>query len=277
MDPKHASVSRKKVVNALLYEQALARLGEIFTRKGLSPVIVKGQAIFDLSYPSNTVRQASDVDLLVGDDEDEVIETLLNAGYLEHEALGRRFSCTLLGERIFTDARHELPPVEVHRFLDKIIMHRVDYRGILARARPSSRPGLAYPSAEDLLLLTILHAACDANLQAGRTLDDLQNLVVHGRPEPAVILDRARQWKLRIAVQYWMSRLASERGVAFLSCSAGLRARLGPRLSDWLRPIVKPRGVGYFLHQLAWHDNPATVAKALARYAVLRLRDRWSV
>ena len=155
-------------------------------------------------------------------------------------------------------------------------MRRVDYAGILARARPSRRPGLSYPAIEDLLLLTLLHAACDANLQHERTLDDLEHLATSGRPDMRVVLDRARQWGLTVAVQAWMSRLARERGVVGLPGSPGVRAMVGPRLADWLRPIVEPSGIGYFVHQLGWHDHPGTVARAFVRYAALRVWDRVS-
>src|SRR5262245_57754604 len=147
-EPPASKARLRDRVAAMVYEHRLDTLGRRFAAANLCPVVVKGQAVVDLAYPKSMIRLAVDVDLLVGPDAAAVCDCLLRNGYSEATKPGpsRRFSARLHGERVFlTQAPHLPRVVEVHRFLEEAILRPVDYAGILARARPSPRAGLAYP------------------------------------------------------------------------------------------------------------------------------------
>lgn len=234
---------------AALYEHRLGNLGRCFAARGLSPLIVKGQSVSDLAYGELEPRLASDVDLLVSDDESAVCQALIQAGYHERTDPQRRVSSQLLGERPFVTKTAALPPlVEVHRFLDKGILRPVDYAGIHLRAQPSGREGFHYPSPEDLLLLVVLHEAVSLKPSHARTSRDIARLLARAKPDMAVVRERARAWELTRALE---AILAGRPPAG--ACTPGL---------------------AYLWSQRKWHDRQSTWAKGLLRYALARGRDR---
>lgn len=235
---------------AALYEHRLDNLGAAFARAGVAPVIVKGQAIVDMAYPADEARLSGDVDLLVGHDEAHVCEVLRELGYGEDSDVSRRHSSVLLGERAFRTRNKTLPGlVEVHRFFDKAILRPIDYPGILRRARPSRRPGFRYPTAEDLLLLVVLHESVAKTPSLERTAKDVDMILRNARPDRAVVEARAAAWQLSTA----------------LSLVLATRTRGAPATASAWR---------YLWAQRLHHDSTATWATGVARYAWSRLADR---
>ncbi len=217
---------------------------------GLAPVIVKGQAIVDLAYPADQARLAGDVDLLVGQDEAAVCNALLWAGYKEKTHAKRAHSAPLLGERAFIVKSPALPSlVEVHRFLDKAILRPVDYAGILARATPSQRAGFRYPTAEDLLLLVVLHESVAQTPSMERTQRDLDMLMRNTQPNMNIVRARAQAWELSRALETILQGQA-------------------PHTTKDASPFR------YFWQQRQQHDSQLTWAMGLGRYVYKRLADR---
>lgn len=235
----------------MLYEHRFEHLGRRFLADGLSPVVVKGQAVVDLAFPRNEVRLASDVDLLVGNDESDVCASLIRNGYFEKEFPERRFSSRLLGERPFFTKDSQLPPlVEVHRFLDKAILRPVDYASILARAKPSARPGFSYPQAEDLFLLLVLHESVSLIPSIARTQRDLDMLSSNAAVDMKVIRMWAADWELSKALEALLTK-------------DGAKEDAAPN-----------RGLPYIMDQRRKHDRLSTWLRGMIKYAGLRMADR---
>jgi hypothetical protein len=261
-----------RVGRALHYERGLARLGEGFEAAGVAPVVVKGQAIVDATGLQPGDRLSCDVDLLVGpDNERRVAEVLGQLAYREEVHTDRRLTSRLLGERVF------LPPrgyasVEVHRVFDKLILRPIDYAGILERAQACQYPGLRYPSIEDLFLLVVLHAASDYQIDEARVLNDLEGLMAVDGLDMDVVHDRARRWKLRVALETWLERLAQVRDVG----PGGDGRFVRWDLCQWARRVSEPLPTGprYFTILAPWFDSPLTPAAGLIHYAVLRTAEK---
>jgi hypothetical protein len=246
---------REALAASMLYEYRLNELGKEFASRNLAPVIVKGQAIVDLAFPKDEIRLSGDIDLLVGDDGDQVATALKAIGYEENAPHSRHFP---FGERGFYQNEQRLPDyVEVHRCLDKILLRPIPYVEILARATPSGRAGFRYPAIEDLFLLVVLHASADIFFDPERIQRDLRFLIDHGKPDMEVVWTRAQQWELSHALR----RLLSGRYPQEVSPS-----------STW---SASKTGT-YLMGQLLWHDRLLTLLRGLGRYSLARLRDRLS-
>jgi hypothetical protein len=252
---KILATQREALAASMLYEFRLNELGKEFALRNLAPVIVKGQAIVDLAFPKDEIRLSGDIDLLVGDDGEQVATALKEIGYEENAPHSRHFP---FGERGFHQHEHRLPGyVEVHRCLDKILLRPIPYAEILARAVPSGRQGFRYPAIEDLFLLVVLHASSDIFFDPERVRRDLRFLVDHGKPDMAVVWARAQQWELLHALRRLLS---------------------GRHPQEALPPKAWPASStgAYLVGQLMWHDKPLTVLRGLAKYSLARLRDRLS-
>lgn len=238
----------------MFYESRLNQLGNEFSARSLSPVIVKGQAIVDLAFPKDEIRLSGDVDLLVGADGEAVVRALADMGYQEGRPHSRHFK---FGERGFSQHDERLPGyVEVHRCLDKILLRPIPYAEILGRAKPSGRQGFRYPSIEDLILLVVLHASSDIFFEPERVRRDLHFLLKFGKPDMEIVSARARQWELSRALR----RLLDGRYPQEASASG-----------DW----SASRTATYLLRQVLWHDSMLTVVRSLANYSLARLRDKF--
>jgi hypothetical protein len=238
----------------MLYEGRLNALGEEFAARRLAPVIVKGQAIIDLAYPSDEVRLSSDVDLLTGSDEGLVADILRTLGYREQASRSRHYR---FAERGFHRQGTDLPTyVEVHRGLDKIILRPIPYLDILARARPSGRAGFRYPTVEDLLLLVVLHASADIYFDPERVRRDLAYLIDHAKPDLDLVRARAREWELSRALH----RLLTDRYPKKTPRTSGRRSAAAI--------------ASYFMGQFFWHDRVVTVLRGLGQYSLARIKDR---
>ena len=265
MTTSAASPRSEAIAHTLLYEHRLAGLGRAFAAVGLAPVIVKGQSVADLVYPAEEPRIASDVDLLVGSDEDAVVGCLKAIGYLEKIAADRPYSREFSGERPFVTEDPALPPlVEVHRCLDKIIRRPIDYPTIIARSRPATRAGFRYPTIEDLLLLVVLHASNSAVPDPKNPID-IRHLVERGRPNMVVVRERAAAWGLTRAINALAGSAESRKNASNIVTRGVPRA-----ISAW---SFLPVPLRYVVGQLDWHDSPSLWARDLTRYAWARLRD----
>jgi hypothetical protein len=252
---KILAAQRETLAASMLYEYRLNELGKEFASRNLAPVIVKGQAIVDLAFPTDEIRLSADIDLLVGDDGEPVATVLKDLGYEENAPHSRHFPYV---ERGFSQHEHRLPGyIEVHRCLDKILLRPIPYREILARATPSGRQGFRYPAIEDLFLLVVLHASADIFFDPERVRRDLRFLVDYGKPNMDIVWARAQQWELSHALR----RLLSERYP-----QEALPPKAWPASSTG----------AYLVGQLMWHDKPLTVLRGLAKYTLARLRDRLS-
>ncbi|AAU92987.1 hypothetical protein MCA0893 [Methylococcus capsulatus str. Bath] len=238
----------RDVAASILYEYQLGELGRQFATVGLAPVVVKGQAIVDLAFPKEEIRLAGDVDLLVGDEAEAVVDVLTGLGYEEIPPRSTHFRSE---DRSFVQQGKRLPKlVELHQCLDKVLLRPIPYDEILARAKPSGRPGFRYPEIEDLFLLVVLHASADIFFDQARVERDLWFLLNHGRPDMAAVWSRAQQWELSRALR---------------------------RLLKGHYPAAKNKPPGpfvYLANQALWHDSFLTVLRGVAKYSYARLLDR---
>lgn len=252
---KLLAVQREALAASMLYEYRLNELGKEFASRNLTPMIVKGQAIVDMAYPTDEIRLSGDIDLLVGDDGEQVAAALKDLGYQESKQHSRHFQ---FSERGFSQNEQRLPGyVEVHRCLDKVLLRPIPYAEILARSEPSGRQGFRYPAIEDLILLVVLHASCDIFFDPERVRRDLHFLVDHGKPDMDIVWSRARQWELSHALHRLLN---------------GRYPKITRSTGAW---SVSKTGT-YILGQLFWHDRIITALRGLATYSVARLRDRLS-
>ena len=252
----HLQAERHDALAAsMLYEYRLNELGKEFASHNLTPMIVKGQAIVDLAYPSDEIRLSGDIDLLVGNEGEQVAAVLKEIGYQENTPHSRHFQ---FSERGFFQNEQRLPSyIEVHRCLDKIICRPIPYNEILARSKPSGRQGFRYPAIEDLFLLMILHASCDIFFDSGRLQRDLRFLIENGKPDMDMVWKRAQEWGLSRALRRLLNGQYPK--ITYLS-------------GEW----SASKTGAYILDQLFWHDNLLTALRGLAKYSLARLRDRLS-
>src|SRR5690606_3745415 len=110
----------------------------------------------------------------------------------------------------------------------------IDYAGILARARPSPRQGLSYPTLEDLLLLVVLHASSSLVRNDERCLNDIGHLAVHPKLDWQVVWERAHTWELEHALERWLELLRRKRGMHVQGAAAVSR-----RLDAWVERAAR--------------------------------------
>jgi hypothetical protein len=129
----------------------------------------------------------------------QVVRSLVAQGFTLHRVPGRPLSAEALGEvALRADYCGATVLIEVHTHLDKVVARPIDYGEIFSRALPAPNlPGLLVPTAEDHALLIVLHAAT-AEFGHRVAFDDLALLFGRGLDQ-AILLERARRWRLRTA------------------------------------------------------------------------------
>jgi hypothetical protein len=190
-----------------LLEEVLGALGAA----GIEPVALKGPALADRVYPDPALRAATDLDLLVPDQElARAADALVAAGFRRDAPLRDAY---------FRAEHHHLhlhrPPdadVELHFRVTSAFGAALPTGELLSRAVPhrtARGTALLVLAAEDELVTLAVHAAGHLFERAGWLLD--LALLVERSPDLdwESIARRARAWRCRRAVSYTLRRLGS--------------------------------------------------------------------
>jgi len=188
-------------------EEVLAILGAT----GIRPVALKGPALADRVYPDPALRAATDLDLLVSDQElARAADALVAAGFRRDAPLRDAY---------FRAEHHHLhlhrapdADVELHFRVSSAFGAAISTGELLSRAVPHrtarGTPALVLAPEDELVTLSV-HAAGHLFERAGWLLD--LSLLIERSPglDWAEIARRAGAWRCRRAVSYTLRRLGS--------------------------------------------------------------------
>lgn len=190
-----------------LLEEVLAVLGAA----GIAPVALKGPALADRVYPDPPLRAATDLDLLVSDQElARAADALVAAGFRRDPPLRDAY---FRAEHHHLHLRREPDAdVELHFRATSAFGAVIPTAELLARAVPHRTPRgtpLHVLAPEDELVTLSVHAAAHLFERAGWLLD--LALLVERSPglDWAEIGRRADAWRCRRAVSYTLRTLRS--------------------------------------------------------------------
>ncbi|MBM4375821.1 MAG: nucleotidyltransferase family protein [Deltaproteobacteria bacterium] len=268
----------------LLRRRALDLIGAALSSVEVVGLLVKGAGLAETVYAEPWSRAMSDVDLVVPAEVQRVCLDAFEA--LGHEVVpipdNRRRSYEAHGERM---VRVAVGParvaVELHATLDKLVLHPIDWPGILARSSAISglSESLRVPCVEDHALLVMLHAAL-SELRHERAWDDLERLVERGL-DRNLLVERGRAWGLAPTMALVLDALEARRPT---SAAAALRRELRGALPE--RPLArrlferaavarhKGTGLTWVVRQAMLRDDPLRYALGVLRFAGLRVADK---
>ena len=248
-------------------------------------LLVKGAALAMTHYERPWHRAMSDIDLLVvPEQQDRVVSALEAAGAVLTPIPGRPWTTSALGERHLVRKMGAVTQlIEVHRAFDKIVPRPIDAAAIMDRGSPASElPQLIIPCAEDQFLLVALHVAF-SDFQHPNAWVDLSRLLER-RLDWAVVLQRAQQWRMQIALYVVLESL---KFVVPGSLSADQIRPLRPNMlrRRWISsqyqlggyPLYarpKRQGLAWMAGQTPLRDDLGDWGIGLMRYAVHRALER---
>jgi hypothetical protein len=272
----------------VLRRRALEQLSVAFGGAAMQAMLVKGAGLAETVYAKPWLRQMGDIDILVPlADRDAAIDLLLAAGCeLVPLGRGRRISGLASGTRQLVIRVGRLCwEIDLHTRLDKIVGRDIDYAAVFERAQPLADrglPGLMIPSAEDHVLLLVIHAAA-AEFCHAATWCDLE-LLLAGDVDTARLFARAKDWQLLTSLHVVLRTLTA----------LGSQHPLDPIIDDsapaWLRrtllsrmyrigefPVARrPREQGWrwILRQLPLRDDALRWCAGVMVYGWRRVADR---
>ncbi|MBN2360958.1 MAG: nucleotidyltransferase family protein [Deltaproteobacteria bacterium] len=272
----------------MLRAAELERVRALVEARGLGLLFLKGMAFVDTLYPDPGERPMCDADLLVRPDERAAVARLLvEQGY-------RRPGGAVARERPVTCATdYELglrspPPlamsVELHSGFCQPQRYQVDLAGVWRRAVRLRAAGREIPTlaAEDQLLYLALHLSKHGFMADGRVDEDIRRAIAQWRPDWRVVVERARQWRIRTGLYVALLRARSAGAEVPATVLDELRPGLARRL---LMDRIVDRRDGYRSRQQRWSrgwqavtvllsvEHPANLARFVASYGALRARD----
>ncbi len=178
----------------ILRSHALEQLSALLVKEGLSVLLVKGAALAATHYPIPWARPMGDIDVIVERaDLVRAREALTRAGWFVVPTPDRPLTAECLEIAVKSPGELGSVLLELHLGLDKVVLRRVDVRGLFVRARVlPDLPGLRVPDAEDQTLLVALHLASD-EFRHLTGFVDLELLLTSG-VDLDVVIERARTW-----------------------------------------------------------------------------------
>jgi len=272
----------------LLRQHVIEQIGVTLAEAQAQALLVKGAAVALSAYPKPWLREMSDIDLIVRDhDMALVLGRLEGAGFSRVPAEPARLWTTdAFGEVVFVARAGAASwTIEVHGMLDKIVARPLPTDDLFDRSLAAPElSGLRLPSAEDHVLLIALHeAASEFRHPAGFV--DVELLFRQGI-DCAVLIDRARRYKLRTALYVVLATL---RGLDAPSIPNDLVSELRPgrlrglvlkrcyAIGDYpLAPDAMELGLPWIVRQTALRDDLVRWGLGVGRYAAQRALERGS-
>ena len=245
-------------------EAAYSEVSRMLRLRGIDCIVLKGPHLNAEYYSGASLREYTDLDLLIRPNQfEDAVSLLMGGGFTPIKGPEGRYV------RGFNSPQGW--PVELHRAFESYGLFRVDYEALFNRSTKFQfgtelATGLAR---EDLLLHLVMHAAKSHFRQIGRKhIDDIA-LVVKRPIRWEVVLERAREFRCSSASWIFLSAAAS---ISAADIPPDILGRFQPSwlrrkwLGSWLTMKTYP--------MFKWRHIPVW----LGRFAVLpaivdRMRD----
>lgn len=213
----------------------MGRVQDLFERRGLRALPLKGAALAETYYDSVGERPMSDVDALALDDWTASVRALSEVGFAEVGRADHAWSFVdpATGERL-----------ELHHSVCSCTgLYPVDGEGLWSRTRPGAGQVPRLPSAEDLLVQLSLHAAFQHGLVLGLVQYlDFRRILERSPVDPDRLLELAARSRAMAVLAVSLEAAAAVVGAPVPThLREGLRAALPRPLGRWLdRRLAEP-------------------------------------
>ena len=197
----------RTLAESLAALRRIAEVGALLREQGMDAILLKGAAYLAALYPDPGMRPLTDVDLLLHEEDARRLGRLLAARGFR----GRVGPAFPEDERfeMFRADRELSPCVEIHWRLGVAGRTRIDQEAIWRAARPIQMEGERFLllSSEDAVLYHAWHASDHYFGQSLKWTLDLSEMLRRFAPDPAVLLERAERFRVRVPLHFALVQL----------------------------------------------------------------------
>lgn len=232
----------------MINRQWLINTLELFRKKNIPVILLKGVAFAGNLYPENAPRLGVDIDLLVKNDDFETACNILcktmNPVLLDSTRIATHES---LFERVFLPKKGVQPTVEVHRGLTNPSIFNIDQDslwGASSRHPAFDSELVRILSPEDTLLHLAVHAFRDLDFCTHNLLD-AHEIWCQWHPDESRLAERAKQWGAEKVLFYLL-----------VNCKVIMETPVPDKLLENLKPNFISNSINIKILQSTALNNP---------------------